>query len=105
MSVTECMNLKRFSIAVWQLLTAWWGADRIRISPAAGRLLSLCVGDMVQICDSIYHIVARRISQGTRHRSIVYSLAPPGLSGAACNDNTHRLCVDLTLTISQSLSN
>jgi hypothetical protein len=43
------------------LLQAWWGSDRIRTSPATGRLLALRPGDRFLLMDQIWIVTFRDI--------------------------------------------
>lgn len=44
-----------------RLLRSWWMSDRIRISPRAGELLRLRIGDLVEIAGDDWEIVSRTV--------------------------------------------
>jgi len=46
--------------SVLQLLHSWYTVDRVRVSPAAGRLLSLRADDRVLIRDNVFTVVSRQ---------------------------------------------
>lgn len=64
-------QLSRCIAGVFRL---WWTVDRIRISPSAGRLRALTVGDCVQIRDGIYTVVDRQVPADRSCRTVQYSL-------------------------------
>ncbi len=47
--------------AIRTLLRAWWGSDRIRTSPTAGRMLALKTGDRFLLRDRIWIVTSRDI--------------------------------------------
>ena len=50
-------------MAFWDLAVGWYRVDRIRVSPTAGRLLSLRVGDRVVLKGDLFKVVQRQIDE------------------------------------------
>lgn len=46
----------RAAKAVRNVLAEWWGRDRIRIAPTAGRLLGLRQGDRILLRDRLFYV-------------------------------------------------
>ncbi|MCP4788102.1 MAG: hypothetical protein GY903_18420 [Fuerstiella sp.] len=46
--------------SVLQLMRSWYAVDRVRVSPTAGRLLSLRVDDRILIRETIFTVVNRQ---------------------------------------------
>ena len=57
-----------------QLVRSWWNADRIRVSPYAGRLLNLSVMERVQIRNEIYRVESRQYQETSGGRYLSYRL-------------------------------
>jgi hypothetical protein len=49
---------------LWRLLHCWWSADRIRISPSAGRLLRLGPGSVLVLAGEPVRVVGRSAEAG-----------------------------------------
>ncbi|EMI16239.1 hypothetical protein RMSM_06846 [Rhodopirellula maiorica SM1] len=61
--------------AFWDVAVGWYRVDRIRISPTAGRLLSLRVGDRVVLKGELFKVTQRRL--GEAEEAVEYVLKHP----------------------------
>ena len=52
------------ALTLFRLIRSWYGVDRIRISPSAGRLLRIRTGDRVLIRDTYYSVMSRTVTTG-----------------------------------------
>ena len=60
--------------SVLQLLQSWHAVDRVRVSPAAGRLLSLRADDRVLIRDDVFTVVSRQTIASQNEIRLTYQL-------------------------------
>ncbi len=61
--------------AFWEFVVGWYRVDRIRVSPTAGRLLSLKVGDRVVLKGELFKVTQRQI--GDAADEVTYVLNHP----------------------------
>ncbi|WP_345328030.1 hypothetical protein [Novipirellula rosea] len=61
--------------AFWEFVVGWYRVDRIRVSPTAGRLLSLKVGDRVVLKGELFKVTQRHI--GDAADEVTYVLNHP----------------------------
>jgi hypothetical protein len=59
---------------VLQLLRSWYAVDRVRVSPTAGRLLSLRADDRVLIRDDVFTVVSRQTIASRDGIQLAYQL-------------------------------
>ena len=71
----------RLLLAVLNLLRGWWRADRIRVSPNAGRLLRLGTGALLTIEGQAVEVLGRRLRRRPTGAIIAYDCLTP--SGTA----------------------
>ena len=68
----------RFTQSIWQsilqLLRSWYSVDRVRVSPTAGRLLSLRVDDRILIRGEVFTVVRRKTTASRGEFRLVYGL-------------------------------
>lgn len=61
--------------SVLQLLRSWYTVDRVRVSPTAGRLLSLRVDDRILIRGDVFTVVNRQTVASRDGIRLAYQLA------------------------------
>jgi hypothetical protein len=60
---------------VWRVLVAWWAVDRVRCSPADGRLLRVVPPCLVRVRGDIWEIVSRVVGEDAEGGFVVYRCA------------------------------
>ena len=55
----------------WGLVRWWWTCDRIRVSPAEGRLLQIRPGDLLTVEITDAEVVHRSVNDGPEGRSLI----------------------------------
>ncbi|GAA5506960.1 hypothetical protein [Novipirellula caenicola] len=68
-------TIRKLGTAFWSLVVGWYRVDRIRVSPTAGRLLSLKVGDRVVLKGELFKVMQRQI--GDAADQVTYLLNHP----------------------------
>lgn len=59
---------------IWDLISNWYRCDRVRVSPATGRLLSLQTGDRFVFQNAEFIVQSRRVDVSDSGRELVYQL-------------------------------
>ena len=70
--------IKSLFQSVLQLLRSWYTVDRVRVSPTAGRLLSLQVDDRILIRGDLFTVVKRQTTASRGGIRLAYQLESDG---------------------------
>jgi hypothetical protein len=87
----------QFVRMIWELATDWFRRDRVRVSPASGRLLALRAGDRFIFQDDEFVVDSRSVEEDNFGREIIYRL------DGSCGASVLRIFQDVDLVVNAEI--